>query len=80
VLSNVRQVTKEANEPLCTVYNGCDAAGTAPRSDAIAAANGGSGESFSCATGGTGASPIWLGAGLGYLALAIVRARRRRAP
>jgi hypothetical protein len=79
VLSNIRQVTKEANEPLCTVYNGCDSAGSAPRSDAVAASNGGSGESFSCATGGSGASPIWLGAGLGYLALAVVRARRRRA-
>ena len=78
ILANVRQVTKEANQPLCTVYNGCDAVGQAPRDEAIARANAGSGESFSCATSGATLSPIWLGAGLGYLAIAVARARRRR--
>ena len=76
-LANVRQVTKESNQPMCTVFNGCDAVGTAPRDEAIARSSG-TGESFSCATGGTGNSPLWLGAGLGFLALAAVRARRRR--
>jgi hypothetical protein len=81
VLSNVRQLTKELNEPLCPVYSadGCSQIGTAPRSDAAARSNGDTAESFSCATsGGNSTSPIWIGAGLGYLAMAIVRARRRR--
>jgi MYXO-CTERM domain-containing protein len=81
VLSNVRQLTKELNQPLCPVYSqdGGSQIGTEPRDDAAARANGDAGESFSCATGGAGGtSPVWLGAGLGYLALAVVRARRRR--
>ncbi len=71
VLSNVRQLTKELNEPQCPVYStdGCSQIGTEPRSDAEARANGDAGESFSCATGAGGnASPVWIGAGLGYLA------------
>lgn len=81
VLPNVRQLTKELNQPLCPVYSqdGCSQIGTAPRDEAQARATGDSGESFSCATGGTGgASPVWIGAGLGYLAIAIARARRRK--
>jgi MYXO-CTERM domain-containing protein len=81
VLSNVRQLTKELNEPLCPVYStdGCSQIGTAPRSEAAARTNGDTAESFSCTTGGVnGSSPIWMGAGLGYLAMAIARARRRR--
>jgi Uncharacterized protein conserved in bacteria (DUF2330) len=77
-LGTVRQVTKEANQPQCTIYNGCEAVGTAPRDEATARANGNGGESFSCALSSSSASPIWLGAGLGYVAIAIVRARRRR--
>ncbi len=76
-LERVRQVTKELNQPMCTVYNGCDAVGQAPRDEANARSSG-AGESFSCATGGSGSSPMWLGAGVGFLALSIVRARRRR--
>jgi MYXO-CTERM domain-containing protein len=81
VLSNVRQVTNEVNQPLCPVYSadGCSQIGQEPRDDAAARSSGDAGESFSCTTGGTGgSSPLWIGAGLGYLALAIVRARRRR--
>jgi len=81
VLSNVRQLTKELNEPQCPVYSqdGCSQIGTAPRSEAAARSNGDAGESFSCATGaGSDASPVWIGAGLGYLAMAIARSRRRR--
>ncbi len=76
-LERVRQVTKELNQPMCTVYNGCDVVGQAPRDEAIARSSG-AGESFSCTTGGSGSSPMWLGAGVGFLALSIVRARRRR--
>ncbi|MDB4935036.1 MAG: hypothetical protein JWP87_2008 [Labilithrix sp.] len=79
-LSNFRQLTKEINEPLCPVYNGCNNAGTAPRSEAIAradASNGG-GESFACSTSTRSSSPAWLGLGGGFLALALVKAARRR--
>lgn len=37
-LNNFKQVTKEADEPTCAVYEGCKYAGTAPRSEAQAAA------------------------------------------
>ena len=80
VLSNVRQLTKEIGQPLCPVYSsdGCSQIGTAPRDQAAARTDGGS-ESFSCATGGSSSGgTLWLGAGLGYLALSIVRARRRK--
>lgn len=78
-LSNVRQLTKELNEPLCPVYNGCETAGQAPRSEAIARneANGG-GESFACSTSSRPSTPTWLGLGGGFLALALVKAARRR--
>ena len=78
VLSNVRRVLKEENQPLCTVYSGCAAVGQAPRDEAIARSTGTRGEAFSCATGGPSASPLWLGAGLGFFALALAGARRRR--
>jgi MYXO-CTERM domain-containing protein len=81
VLPTIRQLTKELNQPLCPVFSadGCTQIGTAPRDEAAARSGGESGESFSCSTGGTGGSPVWLGAGLGYLAIAVARARRRRA-
>ncbi len=80
VLSNVRQLTNEVNEPLCPIYNGCDNAGTAPRSEAVARADG-NGESFACATTARSSAPSpsgWLGLGGGFLALALVKAARRR--
>jgi hypothetical protein len=80
VLSNVRQLTKELNQPQCPVYSadGCSQVGTAPRDQAAARTDGGA-ESFSCTTGGsTSGGTLWLGAGLGYLALSIARARRRK--
>ena len=78
VLSNIRQLTNELNEPLCPFYNGCETAGTAPRSEAIARSN--RGESFACSTTSTSRSsaPAWLGLGGGFLALALVKAARRR--
>ena len=82
VLSNVRQLTKEIGQPQCPVYSadGCSQIGTAPRDQAAARADGNTGESFSCTTGGSTSSggTLWLGGGLGYLALSLVRARRRR--
>lgn len=81
VLSNIRQLTKEINEPLCPVYNGCDTAGQAPRSEAIArmdAQNNGGKEAFSCTTSSRSGSPAWMALGGGFLALALVKAARRR--
>ena len=81
VISNVRQLTKEINEPLCPVYNGCEQAGTAPRGEAVARADaqgGGGGGSFACSTSSRTASPAWLALGGGFLALALVKAARRR--
>lgn len=78
-LSNIRQLTKELNEPLCPVYNGCESAGQAPRSEAIARNDaGGNGESFSCSTSSRPSTPAWLGLGGGFLALALVKAARTR--
>src|SRR6185503_1468062 len=80
LLSPLRQLTKELNQPQCPVYSadGCTQVGTAPRDEAAARASGNGEESFSCSTGGSNASPAWMGAGLGFLALAIARARRRQ--
>lgn len=78
VLPTLRQVVKELNEPLCPVFNGCNSIGTAPRSEAIARANGEMGESFSCTTSTRTSAPTWLGIGAGFLALAIVKASRAR--
>ena len=82
VLSNVRQLTNELNEPLCPIYNGCENAGTAPRSEANARADAnGQGESFACATTSrsTGSThSTWLGIGGGFLALALAKVVRRR--
>ncbi len=79
VLSNVRQLTKEINEPLCPVFNGCDSAGQAPRSEAIARSDASAkDESFACTTSSRTSTPAWLGLGGGFLALALVKAARRR--
>jgi hypothetical protein len=78
VLPASRQVTKEANEPLCTVYDGCQATGTAPRSQAAAeTASNDSKASSSCALGGTKGAPVWFGVGIGCAAFAFLRLRRR---
>jgi hypothetical protein len=85
-LPQVRRPKGETGQPTCTVYNGCDAVGTAPRDEAIARSTAnasGKGESFSCKTGRTGAAPAGLSlAGLGglaaFLGLGLIRARRAR--
>ena len=81
VLSNIRQLTKELNQPLCPVYSpdGCSQIGQAPRDEAAARNSGSGDETFSCATGGpAGDSSAWFGAALGYLAYGVIRSRRRR--
>jgi Uncharacterized protein conserved in bacteria (DUF2330) len=72
-LNRFRQVTREANEPQCPVYNACEVVGQAPRAEAAAksAANG--------ATWGTrgGCSTSASSPGIA-LALGAIRNRRRR--
>ncbi|HSO31067.1 MAG TPA: DUF2330 domain-containing protein [Labilithrix sp.] len=78
VLSPVRQVTREKNQPICTVYQGCDNVGSAPRDEAIAR-SGQTSESFSCAVKrrATRNRDALLTLG-GFAALALVAAKRLR--
>lgn len=76
-LQALRVVTREKNQPQCPIYNGCEQVGTAPRD--VAAAQGGSSESFSCATTPSSKTPLaWLAVGAAALASALVRASRER--
>jgi MYXO-CTERM domain-containing protein len=81
LLSNVRQITKETNQPQCPVYEGCEQTGTAPRDEANARSKdnwgSGNGGTFSCTTSQTGGLS-WMTAGFGLAGLAIARAVRRR--
>jgi hypothetical protein len=85
-LSNVRTVTKELNEPLCPVWNGCTSTEQAPRSEAIARSTGGgaggeSGETFSCGAAPERTTPEgWLVIAVaGLSAVKILRRRARMA-
>jgi hypothetical protein len=77
-----RQITKEANEPMCPIYQGCELVGEGTRSQAQAAAaeNAAHGESFSCrasrvdGTEGT----LTLAALASFVGLVVARNRRRR--
>ncbi len=79
-----RQVTKEANEPVCPIFQGCDLVGQGPRSQAQAAAANNAAnhkESFSCsASARTPASTVVYSGLLGLAALSFVRSRRRARP
>jgi MYXO-CTERM domain-containing protein len=81
-LATLRQVTKEANQPQCPIYQGCTVVGTGPRDQAQAAQNGGSGggETFGCSTSASTAEDgtvLAIGALAGLLGLAAIRIRRR---
>ena len=79
--SNVRQLTKEVNEPLCPVWNGCEATEQAPRSEAQARSTppaGGDGETFACeAAPAPVRSKAWLGVGFAAVAVAELVRRKR---
>jgi hypothetical protein len=80
ILPNVRQVTKELNQPQCPVWDGCQSVGTAPRDEAFARSTP-SGSSSSCATAApkrNRALPAGIAAGSGLLALGLVHIARRR--
>ena len=72
LFSNVRQVTRELNEPLCPVYVGCTQSGVAPRSEAFRRST------ESCSTTGALPQEGFAAAALGFVGLAVVRAGRRR--
>ncbi len=77
--SRVRQLTREADQPLCPVWVGCSSAGQAPRDEAIARSTpGGSGFGSSCATTPARGGNAWLAAGAGFVTLALANAFRRR--
>jgi len=81
VLQNVRQLTKEANQPLCPVWNGCSTNGQAPRDEAVARSSAsGDGETFACVAAPKTSRPkTWAGVGFAALGLAeIVRRVRSR--
>jgi len=78
-----RQVTKEANQPLCPIFQGCEATGQAPRDEAIAqaqlpggslAGKGGCASAARSASGTGGAAALALGG----VVLALARRRRAR--
>lgn len=72
IFSNIRQITREANEPLCPVYVGCTQNGVAPRSEAIQRST------SHCATGPSAPQKGFAAAGFGFVALAVARGVRRR--
>jgi hypothetical protein len=74
-------VTREANQPQCPVYDGCEQVGIAPRDDARAQteSNNGSGESFACSTSGRSLDDVTIFGAGGFFGLALLRARRKRA-
>jgi hypothetical protein len=84
-VSNVRQVTKELNQPLCPVWSGCKSVGQAPRDEATArstpnSVGGGTGETFACGASRRASPKTWPGVALAALAVVELarRARRRR--
>jgi hypothetical protein len=85
LVPNVRQVTKELNQPQCPIYNGCSPVGQLPRDEAIAHANAqkSGGDTFSCQTAKSSMGPampltiLGLGAFFGVI---VIRARRRVSP
>ena len=82
-LSNVRNVSKEAGQPNCPVYDGCTQVGTMPRDQAVAATamnNSKHLESFACSAATRSVVPdgLTLFALSGFLGMAILRSRRRR--
>jgi hypothetical protein len=79
-----RKVTKEKNQPICPIYQGCDQVGTAPRDEAAArstAPGSSDGETFSCAMalGGERSHVVTALSLLAATALVISRVRRKKA-
>ncbi len=81
-LGTTRQVTRELNEPICPVFDGCEVVGQAPRSEAnskMGIDNGAAARSNCSTSSGNAASGGALFAGLGLVGLVMSRLRRRNA-
>jgi Uncharacterized protein conserved in bacteria (DUF2330) len=79
-LSNTRTVTREANQPSCPVYDGCDQVGNAPRDDARAQTDANNGnESFACSAGGRSFDGVTLFGVAGFFGVSLLRSRKKRA-
>ena len=79
LLAPARKVTREKNQPTCTIYKGCNAIGQAPRDEAVARSDfGSSNESFSCAMTTREGRGNALLTFAGFAALALVAAKRLR--
>lgn len=81
-IGTTRQVTRELNEPICPVFQGCEVVGQAPRSEAasqMGVSPDGSSIGGACSTsnGNTSSGTVMM-AGLGVLGLALVRFRKSR--
>ncbi len=76
-LSNIRQLTKELNQPQCPIWDGCNTVGSAPRDEAASRSSNGDGVS-TCASSAKKNSSAWMAAGLGFAGLAFAHAIRRR--
>ena len=80
LVGRVRQVTKELNEPTCPIYDGCDTAGSAPRSEAIRKTNENSSDDGCSTTTKQHRAETWLAlGGAGLVLVAARKFRRRRA-
>ena len=79
-LSNIRQLTREVNQPQCPVWDGCNSVGTAPRDEAIRRSTPPSSASgSSCAVTPSGNTTFLAAAfALGTVGLAQAVRRRRR--
>jgi hypothetical protein len=75
VVDRTRQVTKELNEPLCPVYDGCESTTSAPRSQAIAKTT--ETNDDGCATTTRRPSGPWIAHGLGALGFALARRKKK---
>jgi hypothetical protein len=81
LLGTTRQVTRELNEPLCPVWQGCEQVGQAPRSEAAAQSDGtGSfGGGASCSTSNANAAGgTLLGGAFAVFGVVLARLRRRK--
>jgi MYXO-CTERM domain-containing protein len=80
LLGTTRQVTRELNEPLCPVWQGCEQVGQAPRSEAAAKTDDSSSiGGGSCSTSNANAAGgTFLGGAFAVFGVALARLRRRR--
>lgn len=81
LLGTTRQVTRELNEPLCPVFQGCEQVGQAPRSEAAAQSDGtgsfGGGSSCSTSNANTAGGTL-LGGAFAVFGVVLARLRRRK--